>query len=132
MWNLILFHQVTDDLVLAQLRRREKSETMAKILVFENHQERAWKAAMPYHDWENQPCIFGRQEERVLKICEELYRNKLHFGSKELEKKLLRKLYGIAKFHGVRLTWYGNSSSAEPDRFMVSGRGEERLALIYC
>ena len=46
---------------------------------------------------------------------------------------LLKKIYGIAKAHGLYVTWYGKGSiSCEPDRFLVSGRGYDRLAFIQC
>ncbi len=105
---------------------------MAEIIVFENHTERAQMSAGPCHDWEHQKQIFGTETKKLLLNCSKLFRvaTKLEEGDSEM---LLKKIFGIAKSHGVRITWYGNSKSAcEPDRFLVSGYGIDRLAFIQC
>ena len=104
----------------------------AEIVVFETEKERAMMSADFTHDWKNQENIFGTETEKLLKTCDELFHASLRFQSKKVEK-LMKKVYGIAKAHGVYITWYGMSKCAnEPDRFLVSGRGHEYLAFIQC
>ena len=95
-----------------------KEENMPKIVVFESTTKKE---------------IFGTEEEKLLNTCTELFHAALRFQGKEVEQQLLKKIFGIAKAHGVYITWYGNQSApCEPDRFLVSGRGVEKLALIQC
>lgn len=105
---------------------------MANLIVFENDMERAMLSAGVEHDWENQKCLFGIETKKLLDTCDKLFHAAVRFKSGD-EDKLLRKIYGIAKAHGVHIKWYGMSKSAcEPDRFLVSGYGAERLAFIQC
>lgn len=94
-----------------------KEENMPKIVVFESTTKKE---------------IFGTEEEKLLNTCTELFHAALRFQGKEVEQQLLKKIFGIAKAHGVYITWYGKKAPCEPDRFLVSGRGVERLALIQC
>lgn len=103
----------------------------AKVLVFENHTERAMMCANLSHDWDNQEKIFGNEEDKLLKTCVKLFRVAIRLEEGD-EDKLLKKVYGIAKAHGVHIKWYGLANSCKPDRFLVSGRGVEELALIQC
>lgn len=103
---------------------------MATIVVFESNEERAMMCANVCHDWENQKDIFGKETKKLLDACYNLFHASIR--KKGDEAKLLKKIFGIAKSHGVYITWYGMSSSCEPDRFLVSGHGFERLALIQC
>lgn len=105
---------------------------MVTMVVFENNMERAMMCAGPLHNWRNQKNIFGPETQKLLDTCEKLYRTKLGFEKMDSEE-LLKKIYGIAKAHGLYITWYGNRRGpCEPDRFLVSGRGVERLAFIQC
>lgn len=105
---------------------------MAKIVVFENDRERAMMCADSCHDWANQKDIFGTETSKLLDTCNKLFHAALHFQNKEAEQ-FLKKIYGIAKAHGLRITWYGKGYGVcEPDRFLVSGQGHERLAFIQC
>lgn len=107
---------------------------MAKALmvVFENDKERAMMSADPCHDWWNQKDIFGTETTKLLDTCEKLFHAALHFQKEEAER-LLNKIYGIAKAHGLYITWYGRGKGTfEPDRFLVSGKGCETLAVIQC
>ena len=55
-------------------------------------------------------------------ICDENFLAALQYEKSESEQ-LLKKIYGIAKAHGLYVTWYGKGSiSCEPDSFLVSGR----------
>ena len=104
----------------------------AKLVVFENNTERAMMCADVCHDWEHQQDIFGNETQKLLNTCEKLLDVSLKFSSKEEETLLLKKIFGIAKSHGVSITWYGMAPVSEPDRFLVSGRGHDRLAYIQC
>ena len=106
---------------------------MVTMVVFENNTERAMMCAGACHNWRNQKKIFGSETQKLLDTCEKLFRAKLCFKEKDVEEQLLRKIFGIAKAHGLYITWYGiGSGPCEPDRFLVSGRGFERLAFIQC
>ena len=104
----------------------------AMMVVFENDKERGMMCASCGHDWRNQKMIFGTETEKLLTTCKELFRTSLRHQGKEVEQKLLKKIYGIAKAHGVFITWYGNGYPCEPDRFLASGKGTDRLAFIQC
>ena len=66
-------------------------------------------------------------------MCESLFQVALYHKGKDIEQKLLKKIFGIAKAHGLYITWYGKGCGpCEPDRFLVSGHGVERLAFIQC
>ena len=102
------------------------------MVVFENNKERARMCADFCHDW-NQKKIFGSETQKLLDTCEKLFRARLQFQGKDYEERLLKKIFGIAKAHGLYITWYGKGCGpCEPDRFLVSGRGFERLAFIQC
>lgn len=104
----------------------------ATIVVFENDNERSMMCADLYHDFTNQKNIFGTENKKFLDACNELFLAALQNEKSESEQ-LLKKIYGIAKAHGLYVTWYGKGSiSCEPDRFLVSGRGYDRLAFIQC
>lgn len=91
---------------------------MATLVIYENN---------------NKEELFGAETNKLLEKCEELFHVALRHQGKEAEKQLLKKIFGIAKAHGLYITWYGNGCGpCEPDRFLVSGRGVERLALIQC
>ena len=119
-----------------------KEEIMAALLlVFANGNERASCCADLCHDWENQPNIFGSETEKMLNTCNELMKVSLRYtyypdlSYEEIKKRkqiLLKKIYGIAKAHGLFVHWYGETPPLEPDRFLISGRGHERLAFIQC
>ena len=105
----------------------------ATIVVFENNKEMAMMSAEVCHDWRNQKEIFGSETQKLLDTCTELFHAALRYQVKEVEQQLLKKIFGIAKAHGLYITWYGNGRGpCEPDRFLVSGRGVERLAFIQC
>lgn len=105
---------------------------MATIVVFENGTERAMMSADTCHAWSKQKLIFGKETEKLLDYCDRLFHAELHF-QKEEAKYLKKKIYGIAKNHGLRITWYGEGHGpCEPDRFIVSGKGHTRLAMIQC
>jgi hypothetical protein len=109
----------------------------AQLIVFENSNERACCCADLCHDWENQPKIFGSETEKMLNMCNELKKVSLYpdLSYEEIKRRkkiLLKKIYGIAKAHGVFVHWYGETPPREPDRFLISGRGHERLAFIQC
>jgi hypothetical protein len=105
----------------------------ATMVVFENGKERAMMCADLCHNWENQKEIFGSETQKLLDTCTELFHASLRYQGKEVEQQLLKKIFGIAKAHGCYITWYGNGRGpCEPDRFLVSGRGIERLAFIQC
>ena len=104
----------------------------AKLVVFANNRERAQMMAA----YSNSNCgnekIFGKETEKFLNYCDELCNAAISL-KKENIPRLLNKIYGIAKTHRVYITWYGMSKHApEPDRFLISGRGHERLAMIQC
>ena len=104
---------------------------MAFYLVFQNEEERATMSATASHNWRHQEKVFGNETEKLLGLCEKLFRAELKNNKEEVEK-LQKRLYGIAKSHGVHIKWYGKSSVCQPDRFLVSGRGHDRLAFIQC
>lgn len=106
---------------------------MASMVVFENSTERAEMCADYLHNYEEEPDIFREDKEDLLETCDKLFLVAIH-RKDDNKNKLLSKLYGIAKKHHVRITWYGDGTSCvhEPDRFLVSGRGHERLAYIQC
>lgn len=106
---------------------------MARMVVFENNTERAMMCSDLCHDWINQEEIFGFETQKLLDMCEKLFHANLRFQGKAVEEQLLKKIYGIAKSHGLYITWYGKGCGpCEPDRFLVSGHGFERLAFIQC
>ena len=113
---------------------------MATLIVFENKTERDECCAGLCHDWHNQPNIFGTETQKMLDTCTELMRvslfsyfPKLSFKEHEMRKQvLLRRIYGIAKTHGLYVRWRGLDSVRQPDRFEISGHGHERLAFIQC
>lgn len=104
----------------------------AKLVVFGNDKERAMKCADFGHRWEDQQNIFGSETQKLLDACEKLFHASLYHQGKEIENQLLKKIFGIAKAHGLKITWYGTGSCREPDRFLVSGKGFEVLAFIQC
>ena len=105
----------------------------AKLIVFENDEERAMMCASLGHNWDSQEAIFGKETKKLLYSCEELFHVSLKFQGVKAENAMLKKIYGIAKDHGLYITWFGRGAGpCEPDRFLVSGHGEERLAFIQC
>ena len=101
------------------------------MIVFENSKEMSMMSADVCHDWRNQKKLFGSETQKLLDACTELFHAALRYQDKEVEQQLLKKIFGIAKTHGLYITWYGNGCGpCEPDRFLVSGRGIERLAFI--
>lgn len=104
----------------------------AELVVFENDRERAMMCADLGHHWESQKNIFGSETKKLLDTCEKLFNASLSNQGKKVENQLLKKIYGIAKTHGLRVKWYGTGSCCEPDRFLVSGNGFEELAFIQC
>ena len=83
------------------------------------------------HNWAHQPKIFGSETEKLLELCENLFRADLNRDTEKVDK-LKRKIFGIAKSHHVHIKWYGDSKVCEPDRFLISGRGQDELAFIQC
>ena len=105
---------------------------MATIIVFENDEERTALCASPSHNFDAQPEIFGMATKRVLKTCDKLFHASLECNIKEI-KKQQRKLYSLAKSHGVYIRWFGEGRKySEPDFFLVAGHGYDRLAFIQC
>ena len=106
----------------------------ATLVVFQNENERSWMCADQFHDWNNQKLICGSETQKLVDNCEKLFKEVMHnhHKNKDVERKLLSKIYGIAKSHGLRVTWYGHGVTCMPDRFLISGHGHERLAFIQC
>ena len=105
---------------------------MVNIVVFENDSERNQMCASLSHDWKNQKKIFGKETDKLLKLCYDLFQAALDFNKNEVER-LKKKIFGIAKAHRLHIRWLGeNTVACEPDRFIVSGRGYDRLAFIQC
>ena len=111
---------------------------MARLVVFLTHEERSMMCA-PERDIN----LFGREQEKLLELAYELFREDLKPSWRKDNKRiafLKKKIFGIAKSHGFRITWYGGEGGgvAEPDRFLISGRmkdsdkWEECLAFIQC
>ena len=103
----------------------------AKLLGFENDRERTEMCAGYQHDWANQPNIFGAETQKLLRLCYMLFKADLAHNAEKVEK-LKRKIFGIAKSHHVHIRWYGLDTVCEPDRFLVSGKGQDYLAFIQC
>ena len=102
-----------------------------QILVFEDREERCMKLANYSHDWKNQKRIFGTETEKLLELCDKLFHTVLR-NEKEEQAKLLKKIWGIAKAHGLYVVWYGTGGGAcEPDRFLVYKHRKE-VAFIQC
>ena len=102
----------------------------ATMVVFENSKERAMMCADVGHDWINQEEIFGSDTQELLETCAKLTRA---VRDHHVRKQLLEKISDIASRHELTITWYGEGCGpCEPDRFLVSGRGVERLAFIQC
>ena len=104
---------------------------MAVIVVFENNKERAGRSAELGHHWETQKKNFGTETEKLLDACDKLFYASLNFQKKDVNL-LLKKIFGIAKAHGLKIIWYGaDEYYCKPDRFLVLGKGKE-LAFIQC
>lgn len=102
----------------------------AQLVIFENRKERSMMCADVAHDWDNQKDIFGKETEKLLCTCQKLFRATMDHEEEDTER-LLRKIYGIAKYHHVRIVW----NKSRPDYFIVYGKGwfkKRRLALIQC
>ena len=100
-----------------------------ELLVFQSAEERSTCHACSGHKWENQDNIFGKETEKLLATCKHLFRVSIDLEPGD-EAKLLKKIYGICKAHGVYIMWYGLGSPFEPDKFLISGRGHDRLGFI--
>ena len=104
----------------------------ARLIIFENETERSMMSAEMCHKWQSQENIFGGETQKLLTTCYKLFHVAIRVEQGD-QAKLLKKICGIAKAHGVYITWYGScSASRQPDRFLISGRGEERLGFIQC
>lgn len=128
-YQLLYHNKITNN----KNRALPKEEIMAaKLLVFENDRERTEMCAGYQHDWANQPKIFGTETQKLLNLCEQLFKADLARNAEKVER-LKKKLFGIAKTYHVYIKWYGMSTVCnEPDRFLVSGRGQDELAFIQC
>lgn len=114
---------------------------MAFLIVFANTYEMVAHCADLCHDYKNQPRIFGCEEEKLLGACEELARTSYRYTYypevpfeelKERKQNLLKKIYGIAKAHGLFVKWYGTGLPPyEPEYFLVR-RGSKDVAFISC
>ena len=72
----------------------------ATLVVFQNENARSWMCADQFHDWNNQKLICGSETQKLVDVCEELFKEVMHNRKNEKEQKLLKKIYGIAyQFH---------------------------------
>ena len=98
---------------------------MASLTVFRDDRERSMMCGR-----ETAP-IFGSETEKVLKLCTELLEASLSRGDKSKIEPLKKRIFGIAKTYHLYVKWYGEGKPPlQPDRFLVSGRGHERYAVI--
>ena len=103
----------------------------ATLVIFRTAEERAMMCACSDHGEEEK--LFGTETQKLLDTCYELFRVSINFRGKAAEDPLLKKIYGIAKAHHLFITWYGRGNGlCQPDRFLISGRGERELAFIQC
>lgn len=115
---------------------------VAKIIVFENEDERATCSVSTNHNWKNQPNLFGNDISSLLEHCENLVKlcyfntynlDNIPYNDREKLKNFhLGNIYNIAKKYGYYISWCGNSFiTYQPEKFLIFEAHKEIGFIIF-